>query len=48
MNGISALVLFDLGATRSFVSLVLSKRFVYAPGELDCPLEVEIVDDCLV
>ena len=27
VNGISALVLFDLGATRSFVSLTLSKRF---------------------
>ena len=45
MNGIPALVLFDSGATRSFVSLALSKRFSRAPGELDCPLEVEIADD---
>ena len=45
VNDISALVLFDLGATRSFVSLALSKRFVGAPGEMNCPLDVEIVDD---
>ena len=45
MNDISALVLFDSGATRSFVSLALSKRFGGAPGVLDCPLDVEIVDD---
>ena len=45
VNGISALVLFDSGATRSFVSLALSKRFSRAPGKLDCPLEVEIADD---
>lgn len=45
MNGISATMLFDSGSTRSFVSLALSKRFSRAPGELDCPLEVEIADD---
>lgn len=45
VNNISAMVLFDSGATRSFVSLALSKRFSRAPGELDCPLEVEIADD---
>ncbi|XP_052624820.1 uncharacterized protein LOC128132335 [Lactuca sativa] len=45
VNDIPAMVLFDSGATRSFVSLVLSKRFSRAPGELDCPLEVEIADD---
>lgn len=47
VNGISTLVLFDLGAIRSFLSLVLSKSFVGAPGELDFPfeLEVEIADD---
>ena len=45
MNDISATILFDSGATRSFVSLALSKRFSRAPGELDCPLEVEIVAD---
>ena len=41
-------MLFDLGATRSFMSLVLSKQFVGAPGELDYPLDVEIVDDMTV
>ena len=45
MNDILAMVLFDSGATRSFVSLALSKRFSRAPGELDCPLDVEIADD---
>ncbi|XP_023741059.1 uncharacterized protein LOC111889150 [Lactuca sativa] len=45
MNGISALVLFDSQATRSFVPLALSKQFSRASGELDCPLDVEIVDD---
>ena len=45
MNGISALVLFDSGATGSFVSLALSKRFIGAPGEMDCPLDVEIPYD---
>ena len=48
MKGISTLVLFDLGATQSFLSLVLSKRFVDPLGELDCPLEVEIADDRLM
>ena len=45
VNDISATILFDSGATRSFVSLALSKRFSRAPGELDCPLEVEIAAD---
>lgn len=45
MNGVSALVLFDSGATRSFVSLGLNKRFGDAPRELGYPLEVEITDD---
>ncbi|XP_023731847.1 uncharacterized protein LOC111879616 [Lactuca sativa] len=45
VNGISAMVLFDSGATRSFVSLALSKRFSRAPRELDCPFDVEIADD---
>ncbi|KAL7593210.1 hypothetical protein Lser_V15G34740 [Lactuca serriola] len=45
VNNIHALVLFDSGATRSFVSLVLSNRFVGAPGELDCPLDIDIADD---
>ena len=45
MNGILVQVLFDLGATRSFVSLALSKRFSESSGMLLCPLEVEIVDN---
>ena len=45
MNGIPILVLFDSGATRSFVSLALSKRFFESSGMLDCLLEVEIAYD---
>ena len=45
MNGISTLVLFNSGATRSFVSLALSNQFVGATEELDCHIDVEIVDD---
>ena len=46
VNGLLALVLFDLGATRSFLFLTLNKRFDNCLGELDCPLEIEIADDC--
>ena len=45
VNSISTLVLFDSGATRSFVSLVLGKRSVGDLGELDFPLEVKIAND---
>ena len=45
MSGITVQVLFDSGATRSFVSLALSKMFPESSGKLDCPLEVEIADD---
>ena len=45
MNGILAQVLFYLGATRSFVSLALSKKFHESSGMLDYPLEVEIAND---
>ena len=48
VNGMSAHVHFDSGATRSFVSLALSKKFRDAPGTLDSPLEVEIADDRIV
>ena len=41
----SAHVLLDSGATRSFVSLTLSKKFRDAPGTLDSPLEAEIAED---
>ena len=45
VNGFSAYILFDSGATRLFISLVLSNKFRDAPGTLDSPIEVEIVDD---
>ncbi|XP_023772430.2 uncharacterized protein LOC111921072 [Lactuca sativa] len=45
VNGMLAHVLFDLGATRSFVSLSLSKKLLDAPRTLDSPLEDEIADD---
>ncbi|XP_023730240.1 uncharacterized protein LOC111877973 [Lactuca sativa] len=48
VNGMSAHVLFDSGATRSFVSLARSKKFRDVPGNLDSPLEVEIADDLTV
>ena len=48
MNAILTLVVFYLGATRSFVSLALIKWFGKVPEELDCPLEANIVDDRLV
>ena len=38
INDIYALILFDSGATRSFVLLTLTKRFTRAPGEMDYPL----------
>ena len=41
-------VLFDSGATRSFISLMLRKKFSNAPWTLDYPLEVEIANDCSV
>ena len=48
VNGMIAHFLFNTGATRSFVSLALSKKFSDAPGTLNYPLEVEISDECLV
>ena len=45
MNSISTLVLLNSGATRSFITLKLNKRFVGALGELDCLLNVEKADD---
>ncbi|XP_023747437.1 uncharacterized protein LOC111895585 [Lactuca sativa] len=44
-NGMTDHVLFNLGATQSFISLELSKKFSDAPEILDYPLEVEIADD---
>ena len=48
MKGIPVQVLFNSGATRSFVSLALNKKFPESSGMLDCPLEVDIADDRLV
>ena len=40
VNSLPALVLFDTGATKSFVSLSLCKSFSIVKGKLDEPLEV--------
>lgn len=48
VNVMHALVLFDLVATRSFVSFNMIKKFYVILRELDFPLEVEINDDCIV
>lgn len=42
VNGMSAHVLSNSGATRSFMSLALSKKFWDAPGTLDSLLDVEL------
>lgn len=44
----TARILFDWGATRSFVSFALNKKFSDASQTLDFPLEVKIIDDRLV
>ena len=48
VNVMLALVLFNLIATGLFESISLSNKFNVAPGLLDCPLEVESVDDLMV
>ena len=45
VNNLSSHVLFDLGATQSFMSLALNKKFRDALGTLDSLIEVEIADD---
>ena len=45
VNGILSHILFNSGATRSFVSLALSKKFRHASWTLESLLEVEIADD---
>ncbi|KAJ9543618.1 hypothetical protein OSB04_023325 [Centaurea solstitialis] len=42
VNSVPALVLFDSGASKSFVSLSFCKSFMNVKGRLDKPLEVEI------
>ncbi|KAL7610414.1 hypothetical protein Lser_V15G14296 [Lactuca serriola] len=48
VNGLSAQILFDSEANRSFVSFAFNKKFDDVPGTLDSPLEVEIVDNLSV
>ncbi|KAJ9561310.1 hypothetical protein OSB04_006470 [Centaurea solstitialis] len=45
VNSKPALVLFDMGASKSFVSTSFCKSFSIVKGRLDEPLEVEIADD---
>ncbi|KAJ9541893.1 hypothetical protein OSB04_028399 [Centaurea solstitialis] len=45
VNSKPALVLFDAGASKSFVSTSFCKGFSNVMGRLDEPLEVEIVDE---
>ncbi|KAJ9539526.1 hypothetical protein OSB04_032259 [Centaurea solstitialis] len=45
VNSKPSLVLFDTGASKSFVSLSFCKNFSNVMGRLDEPLEVEIVDE---
>ncbi|XP_024965965.1 uncharacterized protein LOC112506177 [Cynara cardunculus var. scolymus] len=45
---VTALVLFDSGASRSFVSLAFSKKFQLILEPLDKPLNIEIADDKMV
>lgn len=45
VNGVIAHVLLDYGATRSFVSLALNKKFGETPEALDYPFKVDISDD---
>ncbi|KAJ9563654.1 hypothetical protein OSB04_008814 [Centaurea solstitialis] len=42
VNSVPALVLFDSGASKSFVSYAFCKNFMHVKDRLDSPLEVEI------
>ncbi|KAJ9535388.1 hypothetical protein OSB04_un001497 [Centaurea solstitialis] len=42
VNSVPALVLFDSGASKSFVSYAFCKNFMHVRGSLDSPLEVEV------
>lgn len=48
VNGMHAYVLFNSGASWSFLSLAFSKNFDIDLGTLDHPLEVEIIDECTI
>lgn len=45
VNGMFAHVHFDSGATRSFMSLTLSKNFDVVSGALNFLLDEKVVDD---
>ena len=45
VNSMSALVMFDSGATQSFMSLTFSTRIGRDAKSLPYPLEVEVADD---
>ncbi|CAH1418425.1 unnamed protein product [Lactuca virosa] len=45
VNSLPALVLFDSGASRSFVSQTFSREFKVPVGELECPLRVSIANE---
>ncbi|KAJ9557296.1 hypothetical protein OSB04_011910 [Centaurea solstitialis] len=45
VNSMPALVLFDTGASKSFVSLSFCKDFMNVKSKLESPLEVEIADE---
>ena len=45
VNSFPALVLFRLGASRSFFSQLFSKEFAMPLGDLDCPFRVSIVNE---
>ena len=45
VNSLHALVLFDSGASQSFVSQSFSRSFDMALGELECPLRVSISNE---
>ena len=45
MNSLPALVFFDSGSSRSFVSQSSSREFGVPEGKLDCPLRVSIANE---
>ena len=45
MNSFPDLVLFDSGASRSFVSQSFSSEFSVPVGELECPLRLSIANE---
>ena len=45
VNSLPALLLFDLGASRSFVSQSFSREFDMPIGELECPLRLSVANE---